>query len=222
MEAISMKPQKPEDTRIFLVEDHPVMRLGLKMMLKERGFIMCGEAASESEAKELLPAAQADIAIFDLSLNGDTAFAMMSAMRHMLPNVAMIVYSMHDAPLFVENALSIGVNAYVTKADPVETLVEAIESVLKGKQYLGPTLAKTLEERIYLQSGSELAIKQLSDREMEVLTLLGRGFGHGEIAQQLTVGVRTIETYLARLREKLGIANNRELIREAIRITHTG
>lgn len=217
-----MKPLAPETARIFLVEDHPVMRLGLKMMLEEQGFNVCGEAASESEARDLLPSAQADIAIFDLSLNGDTAFAMMTAMRHMLPNVAMIVYSMHDSPLFVENALNIGVNAYVTKADPVETLVEAINSVLEGKQYLGPTLARTLEERISLQSGSELSIKQLSDREMEVLTLLGRGFGHGEIAQQLSVGVRTIETYLARLREKLGIANNRELIREAIRITHTG
>ena len=217
-----MKPQSPETTRIFLVEDHPVMRLGLKMMLQERGFIVCGEATSESEARDLLPSAQADIAIFDLSLNGETAFALMVAVRHMLPNVAMVVYSMHDAPLFVENALSIGINAYVTKADPVETLVEAIESVLQGKQYLGPTLAKTLEERIAVQGGSELALKQLSDRELEVLTLLGRGFGHSEIAQQLTVGVRTVETYLARLREKLGIANNRELIREAIRITHTG
>ncbi|HAE40395.1 MAG TPA: hypothetical protein DCG57_17450, partial [Candidatus Riflebacteria bacterium] len=71
-EAITMKPQSPETTRIFLVEDHPVMRLGLKMMLQERGYIICGEAASESEATTLLPGAQADIAIFDLSLNGET------------------------------------------------------------------------------------------------------------------------------------------------------
>lgn len=217
-----MKSQMPEATRILLVEDHPVMRLGLKMMLEENGFIVCGEATNESEAREKLSTSQADIAIFDLSLNGETAFATMTAIRHMLPGIGIIVYSMHDAPLFVENALSIGVNAYVTKADPVETLVEAIQSVLKNKQYLGPTLAKTLEERISLQSGCELAIKKLSDREMEVLTLLGRGFSNSEIAQQLSVGVRTVETYLARLREKLGIINNRELIREAIRITHTG
>ncbi|MBU1106162.1 MAG: response regulator transcription factor [Candidatus Riflebacteria bacterium] len=217
-----MKPQSPETTRIFLVEDHPVMRLGLKMMLQERGFIVCGEAASESEAMALLPGAQADIAIFDLSLNGETAFAMMAAMRHLLPDVGMIVYSMHDSSLFVENALKIGVNAYVTKADPVETLVDAIFVVLEGKQYLGPTLIKSLEERITQQGGSELSLKQLSEREMEVLTLLARGFGPGEIAQQLSVSSRTVETYFSRLREKLGLNNNRELIREAIRVTYTG
>ena len=217
-----MKPQSPETTRIFLVEDHPVMRLGLKMMLQERGYIICGEAASESEATTLLPGAQADIAIFDLSLNGETAFAMMTAMRYLLPDVYMIVYSMHDSPLFVENALKIGVNAYVTKADPVETLIDAITGVLAGRQYIGPTLVKTLEERIFNQSGYENSLKHLSEREMEVLTLLGRGFGNVEIAQQLSVTTRTVETYLARLREKLGLNNNRELIREAIRVTHTG
>ena len=214
--------QSSEPVRVFLVEDHPVMRLGLRMMLQERGFLVCGEAASESEATAALPGAQADVAIFDLSLNGETAFVMLKAMRYMLPKVAMVVYSMHDAPLFVENALSIGVNAYVTKADPVETLIDAINCVMAGRQYLGPTLVKSLEERILHHGGLEVALKQLSEREMEVLTLLGRGFGSSEIAKQLSLANRTVETYLTRLRAKLGVSNNRELIREAIRVMHPG
>lgn len=210
-----------EKVRIFLVEDHPVMRLGLKMMLHERGFHVCGEAASTDEAFMALPAAGAEVAIFDLSLNGETIFEVLKQVRYTHQSLGIIVYSMHDSQLFVENAMKIGVNAYVTKADPVETLVEAIAAVRSGRQFLGPTLTKSIVERF---DGNSLvgSAHELSERELEVLTLLGRGFGRTEIAASLSLSVRTIETFVERIKSKLNATNNRELLREAIRITHPG
>ena len=100
-----------EAVKIFLVEDHPVMRLGLRMMLEEHGFNVCGEAETLREAFARLPEVAADIAIFDLSLNGETAFDAITLVRRQKPKLGLIVYSMHDTRLFVEQALQIGVNS---------------------------------------------------------------------------------------------------------------
>ncbi len=208
--------------KVFLVEDHPVMRLGLKMMLVEKGFAVCGEAGNLDEALHLLPKSAADVAVFDLSLNGDTAFSVLEQIRLWLPEMKLIIYSMHDAPLFVDNAISMGVNAYVTKADPVETIVDAINEVVAGRKFMGPSIARTLEERVLDSSGHGPAIKDLSTREIEVLTDLGQGLSRSEIAAKRGLSVRTVETYIQRLKNKLGVEQNRELIREAIRVTHSG
>jgi len=211
-----------EKVRVFLVEDHPVMRLGLKMMLLERGFDICGEASTTQEAFVALPNVSAHVAIFDLSLNGETIFEALKQVRYEHRNLGIIVYSMHDSQLFVENAMKLGVNAYVTKADPVETLVDAIAAVRSGRQFLGPTLLRSLEGRLVADSCFVSAMHELSERELEVLTLLGRGFGRTEIAASLALSTRTVETFLERLKQKLGVSNNRELLREAIRIIHPG
>jgi len=210
-----------EKVRVFLVEDHPVMRLGLKMMLLERGFDICGEASTTQEAFVALPNVSAHVAIFDLSLNGETIFEALKQVRYEHRNLGIIVYSMHDSQLFVENAMKLGVNAYVTKADPVETLVDAIAAVRSGRQFMGPTLTKSLGERL---DGNGLvgSTHELSERELEVLTFLGRGFGRTEIAASLSLSTRTIETFIERIKGKLNVTNNRELLREAIRITHPG
>ncbi len=211
-----------DSTRVFLVEDHPVMRIGLKMMLQEHGCHVCGETGNLENALTLLPVAMPEIAIFDLSLNGETAFNTLEFLRRQHPLIAQIVYSMHDSELFVEKALQIGVNAYVTKADPVETLIDAIAAVKAGKRFLGPTLAVSLKDRLSTQTGIRSSLPELSTREMEVLNLLGKGFSRSEIATQLDLSIRTVDTYIERLKQKLGAQSNRELVREAIRATNTG
>ncbi|MBU1106943.1 MAG: response regulator transcription factor [Candidatus Riflebacteria bacterium] len=215
-----MNSDSESQTAIFLVENHPVMRFGLKTMLERHDYAICGEAATADEATSLLPTANAKIAIFDLSLNEGTAFAGLNEVRKLLPELLLIVYSMQDAQLFVENALKIGVNGYVTKSDPVETLIDAIEEVMAGNRFFGPALAKTMEKRLVLQTGIEIALQDLPSREMEILTLLGQGFSRSEIAKQLRLSTRTVETYLERLKQRFGVSNNRELTRKAISIIH--
>ncbi len=211
-----------DEIKVFLVEDHPVMRLGLKMMLVEKGINVCGEASDLDEAVKLLPDSDASIAIFDLSLNGENALTVLEQIHISMPRLGLIIYSMHDAPLFVDTAFSLGISAYVTKADPVETIVDAIEAIRAGKTFLGPTVAKSLEERITDNTGHGATIKSLSAREIEVLIDLGKGLNRLEIAEKFGLSVRTVETYIFRLKQKLGVEKNRELLQEAIKVTHSG
>jgi len=206
--------------RVFLLEDHPVMRLGLKMMLEERGFDVCGEAENPEQALSRAGESGADVAILDLSLGGELAIDTIAALRRKLPELAMVVYSMHDTPLFVESALRAGANGYVTKADPVETLIDAIAVVRSGKRHFGPALARALQKRSMEAGAPRVSLNELSTRELEVVTLLGQGFGLSEIAERLSISARTIETHLVRLRDKLGVKTNRELTRAAIQFLH--
>ncbi|MBF0501884.1 MAG: response regulator transcription factor [Candidatus Riflebacteria bacterium] len=208
--------------RIFLLEDHPVMRLGLKMMLEERGFEVCGEAENAEQALKLLPEAAADVAVLDLSLQGETALQAVAECRQRFPALAIIIYSMHDTPLFVESAMRAGANGYVTKADPVAAIVNAIEDVRQGKQHFGPSLARELQKQDSDLARQGLKLREITGRELEVLTLLGQGFGLAEIADRFCISTRTVETHLNHLREKLGVKTNRELTRAAIQFLHPG
>ncbi len=208
--------------RVFLLEDHPATRLGLKTMLEERGFVVCGEAEKIEQALALLPSAKADVAVFDLSLQGKTALSAISDFRNRFRKLAIIVYSMHDSVFFIESALQAGADGYVTKVDPVEALITAIGEVRKGKIHFGPSLAKDLEKKSYDPGNSGKKIREISGRELEVLTLLGQGFGQSEIAERLFLSPRTVETHLNRIREKLGVKSSRELIRAAIQFHRPG
>ncbi|MBF0502266.1 MAG: response regulator transcription factor [Candidatus Riflebacteria bacterium] len=208
--------------RVFLLEDHPVMRLGLKKMLEECGFEISGEAENPQQALILLQTAKTDVAIFDLSLQGETAFSAIAECRKRYPKLPIIIYSMHDSPLIVDNALHAGANGYVTKADSVETLISAIEEVLKGKRHIGPSLVKELQKQTVELEKQGFDFKKISRREIEVLTLIGQGYGLSEIAERLSISAKTVETHQIRLREKLGVKTNRELTRAAIKFLQPG
>ncbi|MEW6709134.1 MAG: response regulator transcription factor [Candidatus Riflebacteria bacterium] len=213
---------KTAETKVFIVEDHPVMRLGLKMMLEGKKIKVCGEAENLENAIRDIPGSSADIVVFDLSLNGENALPTIEQIHCQRPELGLIIYSMHDAPLLIENAMNLGASAYVTKAEPVETIFDAIQEVNAGRKFLSPLIAKSLEERIKENSGHSKILKSLSAREIEVLTGLGHGLGRSEIAQKHGLSVRTIETYISRLKKKLGVDQHRDLIREAIRVIHSG
>ena len=216
------KTNTAAQTRIYIVEDHPVMRIGLKMMLHESDCHVCGESSGVENLDSGISVAKPDITIFDLSINGETVFSTIEKVRRNFPQMGQIVYSMHDGPLFVETALKLGVDAYVTKADPVETIIDAIAAVRAGRRFLGPSLSISFEDRLSMNGGLTASLTDLSDREMEILTLIGNGFGRIDIARQLNLSRRTVDSYYERLKQKLGVSCNRELIRRAIDVAHTG
>ena len=141
-------------------------------------------------------------------------------LRRVFPKLLILVYSMHDTPLFVESAFRAGANGSVTKADPVETLSVAIAAVKSARRHLGPPLTKALEKGGGDSGGTRVVPDELSMRELDVVTLLGQGYGISEIAGRLKISGRTIETHLVRLRAKLGGKSNRELTRAAIQFLH--
>lgn len=192
--------------KIFIVDDHPVLRDGLTEMINRSPEArVCGEASSAEEALERIPAADPDLAIVDLSLPGMNGIDLVKALRSRIPSLQMLVLSMHDESLHAERAMRAGARGYIMKQQAAKEVLDAIRTVLSGDLYLSPKVSKQVLETAF-QSGparADSAVDTLSDREREVFRLIGKGHGATEIARQLGLNVKTIETYQSRMKEKL-------------------
>ncbi|WP_432261839.1 response regulator [Cupriavidus sp. TMH.W2] len=212
------KPSSPgRATQILIVDDHPVIRDGLSQLLNLHGDLhVCCVAGNAEEALAAM-VCRPGMAIVDLSLHSTSGLDLVKALRQHYPELAILVLSMHDEALFAERALRAGANGYLMKLEATEHIVNAIREVLAGNIYLSAAMheklarALTVPERI--PAGS---IASLSEREFEVLHLIGLGFSTREIAGKLNRSIKTIEAHQANIKEKLGIANGKELMRFAI------
>jgi DNA-binding NarL/FixJ family response regulator len=205
-------------TQILIVDDHPIIRDGLAHLLNLQGDLhVCGAAGSAEDALAAMAACQPDLAIVDLSLHSDSGLDLVKTLRQHYPNLAILVLSMHDETLFAERALRAGANGYLMKLEATEHIINALREVLAGNIYLSAAmhhkLARALTVPQKIPAGS---IAGLSEREFEVLHLIGLGFSTREIARKLNRSVKTIETHQANIKEKLDIANGKELMRFAI------
>ena len=204
--------------RILIVDDHPIVRLGIRQMISgERDLEICGEADSADAARQLVASARPDLAIVDLSLAEGTGLALIRALRESGPDLPVLVLSMHDEALFAERVLRAGARGYIMKREAITGLVGAIRQVLAGSIYVSATMAQTVLERIG-QEGAVPAgpLGNLTDRELEVFDLIGRGLRTSEIAEQLGVSVKTIETYRSNIKTKLDLKDATDLIRYAV------
>jgi len=212
------KPSSPgRATQILIVDDHPIIREGMTHLLNLQGDLhVCCVAGSAEEALAAM-ACQPDMAIVDLSLHSDSGLDLVKTLRHRYPDLAILVLSMHDESLFAERALRAGANGYLMKLEATEHVVSAIREVLAGNIYLSAamheTLARSLAGPKKMPAGP---IASLSEREFEVLHLIGLGFSTREIAAKLNRSVKTIEAHQANIKEKLNIRNGKELMRFAI------
>jgi DNA-binding NarL/FixJ family response regulator len=183
---------------------------------------VCGEAANAADALELIGTAKPHVAIVDISMEGGSGLELIKNIKTtcpVIPEVAVIVLSMHDETVYCERALRAGARGYVMKRDATKNVLQAIRIVLKGQLYLSHRIATLMAERFVegkLSVTSSVA-ELLSDRELEVFQLLGRGYGTRQIAEELRVGFKTVQTFRSRIKEKLKLANATELVREAIR-----
>jgi DNA-binding NarL/FixJ family response regulator len=204
-------------TRILIVDDHPIVRFGIRQMLATEGDLeVCGEAESTDAAKQMIVSVHPDLAIVDLSLAGGTGLDLIRSLRESTPTLPVLVLSMHDEALFAERVLRAGARGYIMKREAITGLVGAIRRVLSGHIYVSESMAQTVLERLGHDGappGNPLA--NLTDRELEVFDLIGRGVSTNAIAEQLGVTVKTIETYRSNIKNKLNLKDSTDLVRFA-------
>ena len=212
-----MNAQERRATRILIVDDHPIVRLGIRQMLAaESDLEVCGEAESAEVARQLIRTAHPDLAIIDLSLAAGTGLDLIRFLRESLPTLPVLVLSMHDEALFAERVLRAGARGYIMKREAITGLVGAIRQVLAGRIYVSEEATQAVLERL----GHELTapdnpLASLTDRELEVFDLIGRGQSTGAIAEQLGVSIKTVETYRSNIKTKLNLKDATDLIRFA-------
>lgn len=210
----------PQKIKIFLVDDHPLVREWLTNLLNQQpDFQVCGESGAAPEALQLIVAAKPDIAIVDLTLASGSGLELIKNIRSGHPSIAVLVLSMHDELLYAERALRAGAGGYIMKSEATQKVIQAVRTVLGGEVYVSTKVASMLAQRVMggKKENAALPITELSDRELEVFQLLGRGFSTRQISEHLHVGFKTVQSYSARIKEKLDLANINELMREAIR-----
>jgi DNA-binding NarL/FixJ family response regulator len=202
--------------RILIADDHSIVRQGLKQIVSEcPGMAVTGEAESGSEALELVRTQDFDVAILDIAMPGRGGLEVLKDLRAQKPSLKVMVLSMYSEEQYAIRSFRDGASAYLTKGSAPDELVEAIQAVAAGRRYITPAVADRLAG--YLDQGAVRPLHEtLSDRELQVLVLLGAGKSVRDIAGELSLSVKTISTYRTRILGKLGVGSTAELIRYAI------
>ncbi|MDX1501280.1 MAG: response regulator transcription factor [Thermoanaerobaculia bacterium] len=205
--------------RILLVDDHPVVRLGLRQMISQEADLeVCGEAETATAARGAVEETRPDLVLVDLSLPDRSGLELVKELAALGSPPRMLVLSMLDEKLYARRALEAGASGYVHKEEAAGELLGAIRRVLAGEVYLSPEMTQLLLRRAVAEEGAESAtgVEALTDRELEVFSLLGEGSTTREIARRLRRSVKTIESHREKIKVKLGIEHNNELIRRAV------
>ena len=207
-------------TRIYIVDDHPLVRQGLSQVINnEADMEICGEAEDAPEAMKGVGPANPDAIIVDISLRGNNGLELIKNLKAIHENIPILVFSMHDESIFAQRALRAGAKAYVMKKESPTKVVEAIRRIIKGEIYVSPSVADQVLHQIVngpSNATSSSPIDRLTDRELEVVQLIGRGLSSREIAESLNLSVKTIESHRAHVKEKLNLRNATELVQFSV------
>jgi DNA-binding NarL/FixJ family response regulator len=210
----------PTGARVFLVDDHPLVREWLVALLRqERDFEVVGQAEDAATALAAMIAQPPDVAIVDLSLKSSSGLGLIKDIAEHLPATRVIVFSMHEEVFYAERALRAGARGYVAKSESTDRIVEAIRAVRRGELFGSAPLLAQLAERMVGRASASPAgsVEVLSDRELDVFRRLGEGQTTRHIADEMHVSIKTVQAYCARIKVKLRIASGAELVREAVR-----
>jgi DNA-binding NarL/FixJ family response regulator len=223
---LSVRPEhtaagvRRDPVRVVVVDDHPIVRRGLVEAIgDEPGLVVCAEAATALEALAAIAAQRPHVAIVDLSLGHDSGLDLVSTIAKAHPAVRVLVLSGHDERIYADRALKAGALGYVMKDHPGDTLIAAIRRVACGKTYVSPETAERILSTLGTSrqdSVERSPLDRLSNRERHVLTLIGNGLTTREIAAQLALSGKTIETHCANIKAKLGLRHARDLTRAAV------
>ena len=205
---------------VFIVDDHPLVREWLTNLVNQQpDLAVCGESEGAPQAFAAMGAARTDVAIVDISLKDSSGLELIKRLKESHPSVAVLVLSMHEESHFAGRALRAGARGYVMKRETTRKVIEAIRRILEGKLYISEELADVLAAHLRDDKQGEICspIEQLSDRELEVFDMLGRGLGTRQTAETLGLSLKTVQAYCARMKEKLDLESGSDLLREAIR-----
>jgi DNA-binding NarL/FixJ family response regulator len=220
-----MAPRKPSapkaatQIKILIVDDHPMMREGLRGVInRQPDMKVCGEAENAAQAMSAVQQLAPDLALVDITLPGKSGLELVKDLKVMHPQLVILAISMHDESLYAERMLRAGASGYITKQQPPEELIKAIRQVLDKRVYVSKEVSESLLRRFSSQPPADRSpTKLLTDREFEIMQLIGEGKAPKEIAQQLHLSVKTIAVHAANIRRKLNFKTTAQLIRFAVR-----
>jgi len=205
--------------RVLVVDDHPVVRQGLRLLIDhEPDLEVCAEAETAADALRAVAAHKPDVAVVDLSLKGASGLELIKDIRVRHADLPVLVLSMSDESVYAERVLRAGATGYLMKEAATDEVLTALRRVLDGGIYLSEAMASRLLVQLVrgVPADGGSPVDRLSDRELEVFGLIGRGLGTGEIARRLHLSPKTIETYRAHIKQKLNLADATELLQHAI------
>jgi DNA-binding NarL/FixJ family response regulator len=207
--------------RVLIVDDHPIVRHGIRRMIELEGDLeVCGEAQTEKEARDAIRELSPDVVIVDISLGQGDGLELVRDVHAQHPDLPMLVLSMHDELIYAERLLAAGASGYIMKQAASDQLIIALRQVLEGETYLSESLASALQ-LAREQGTSSLAVvgdplHRLSNRELQVLSFIGRGLSSREAAEALSLSIKTVESHRQSLKRKLNLATNAQLLQFAI------
>lgn len=205
--------------RLLIVDDHPIVRQGLVELLGDNETVeVTGQAATAHEALELIRKHRFDLAVVDLSLRGLSGLELIKLVQVEVPDLPILVLSMHDELFYAERALRAGAHGYIMKQEALDKINEAIGKVLSGEIYVSESVSARMLQR-FVGGGApppESAVESLSDRELEVFQLLGQGYGTRQVSDMLHISPKTVESYRANIKTKLQLKNASELVQAAV------
>ena len=216
--------ESENETRILIVDDHPIVRQGLSELINhESDLVVCGQAEDSHEAIKAVRELNPNMAIIDITLKETSGLELIKDIHAQYPNLPVLALSMHDENLYAERSLRAGAMGYIMKQEATENVIEAIRKILGGEIYVSERMAAKMVRKL-VTGQTETSCSQvdsLSDRELEVFSLIGRGHGTRQISERLHLSVKTIETYRAHIKDKLNLADAAELLQYAIQWVNT-
>jgi len=204
---------------VLIVDDHPIVRRGLAELINQQpDLAVCGQAGDADEALKAIKDTNPNVAVVDISLRQTSGIELIKDIKVRYPRLVVLALSMHDETLYAERVLRAGASGYIMKQEATEEVISAIRTVLAGQIYASERMKEKMMRKLVTGASEPpaSAVGALSDRELEVFTLIGQGFSTRRIAEKLYISIKTVETYRSHIKEKLNLADSSELLQYAI------
>lgn len=206
-------------SKILIVEDHPIFKMGMcELVNREADFCLCGSAEDVAEARKIIEVEKPDLVILDLALKNSNGMVLIKELNTYHKEISVLVLSMHEEAYYAERCLLAGAKGYLMKHETKDSVIKAVRQILSGKKYISDRIMDKMLERFGEDVGrmQNSPVQNLTDRELEIFQLIGKGLSSGQIAGKLNLSVKTISAHRERIKLKLGIKTSGELIRYAV------